>query len=227
MASAQAVFGTAELFDTIMLGLDAQQLFSNMRVDRTWREYITRSKKLQTQMFLRPGLLTTDAANVEINPMLATMVKCIAFKDQTIESAYKVLPYSIWAQPECSLRKTLLVQQPVEKKTYVVTKNYSENFGVTLGMIEEAMREALLEGCEKLKDCRLQDVAVYSTKIYGDGVWRGDTKIETNEEKLFWARRAQWSWGPGYQGILPKGKLPEAEAEAIARDDAEADREWL
>ncbi|KAK5685631.1 hypothetical protein LTR17_027055 [Elasticomyces elasticus] len=209
MASSQTLFGIPELFDMVMIDIFPQQLFMIRRVCRTWREYITRSTKLQTHMFLRLGLPNTDAADVEINPMLATMIRCIAFKDQNPDVAHKVIPYSIWARPECSLRKTLLVQQPVEvsrlsimirmitqdrysrQQSFVRTKGYDNNFNVTLETVAADMVE-LLE-----VDCLFENVTVYSTKVYKDGVWRGDTKMATDHEK----RHRDW--------ILRRGKLPD------------------
>ncbi|KAK4888071.1 hypothetical protein LTR27_012984 [Elasticomyces elasticus] len=217
MSSAQAVFGIPELFDIITLELEPKQLFVNLRVCRTWREYITRSTKLQTHMFLRSGPAATEAKDVKLNPWLGDLLKSISYAGLATHEYYKILSHSIWAKPDCSLRKTLLLQRGVKSSRlamwiricseakrdaiYTGTRGYGENSSsVTLENVAEAMMEVLGE-CEGIRDGRLCNVSVYSTRIYGDGIWRGDVKIRSDEEKL----RGRWC---GYEGILPKGGLP-------------------
>jgi hypothetical protein len=50
-----AVFGTAELFEQILLQVDMKTLLLSQRVNTQWRDTITDSPALQKKLFFKPG----------------------------------------------------------------------------------------------------------------------------------------------------------------------------
>ncbi|KAK3640981.1 hypothetical protein LTR56_011631 [Elasticomyces elasticus] len=229
MASAHTVFGIPELFDMIHLELNPRQLFINLRVSRSWHTLITRSTALQTHMFLRSGLAASEATQVELNPWLDEVVKCInykremirctRYKDQKLSTTHTAaMPYSILARPECSLRKTLLLQNPMKngrlglimqlcRKNMPSAKRrrsrfYDEGPELTLGIVA-GMIEDSLERFERSEGWVCESFAAYSVQDDDDGKREWFDKICTSHRTI-WAQK-----NPGrYEGGLPGGVLP-------------------
>lgn len=93
----QTPFDVPELFDAIMTDLDSTQLFVNLRVCRSWRLYLMRSKLLRGKMFLPAVPITFDPSRISLNPWL----------DRVIHSDTHELSAG-WRRPDASWRKTLL-----------------------------------------------------------------------------------------------------------------------
>ncbi|KAK5683523.1 hypothetical protein LTS10_005056 [Elasticomyces elasticus] len=195
--TAQAVFDIAELFDMIMLQVSPQQLFVNIRVCKGWRNYITSSKPLQIHMFLLSGPASTNVLRAELNPWRGRLIGAYGPKAKaqraSMNPLFKKHPRlkAGWVSPDSSLRKTLLVRPAVKDAELKVMGSWGmhalpEGFGCTLGNVENFIQGHICVEDDDFEDDDwaggIVQFSVYSTRVYTDGMWRGDDKIAREGE---------------------------------------------
>ncbi|KAK5729672.1 hypothetical protein LTR17_011749 [Elasticomyces elasticus] len=199
----QDVFDIAELFDMIMLQVSPQQLFVNIRVCKGWRNYITSSKPLQIHMFLLSGPATTNVLDVELNPWRGRLIGAYGPKGDAQRAdtnpLFRKHPRlkAGWVSPVSSLRKTLLVRPAVKDATLKAMGTWgmhalAEGFGCTLGDVEKFLQGQIKALEDDGVDRNVESTAwiggivqfsVYSTRVYVDGIWRGDDKLVREGEQ--------------------------------------------
>ncbi|KAK3640980.1 hypothetical protein LTR56_011630 [Elasticomyces elasticus] len=201
-SAAHRVFRIPELFDLIVFRLSSKQLFLVRRVDRMWRDYLSRSKALKIEMFLLSGPATTDPAKVELN-LFVDPNKYYTLHDTRRAS---FLPNPAWKDSESSLSRTLLVR-PVMKDARLSiilrVKDLKDTYSQTPPRMLTVQIEpdSTLEDVQKAIDSAIVDktleqvsnFSVYSTRVYADGVWRGDDRVigkvvqsESAQERCYW-----------------------------------------
>ncbi|KAK4952605.1 hypothetical protein LTR10_009411 [Elasticomyces elasticus] len=178
------VFRIPELFDLILFRLGSKQHFLRRRVNRMWRDYISTSTILKREIFLLSGPATSHLAKVKLNPWLGS--REYFYLDNVRRSS--LLPDTSWRNPESLLSKTLLVR-PVRKDARLSILLRIEDF-MNYHAPQRLLRvqiepESTLEDVEKAIEAAAMDktreqvtsFSVFSTRVYADGVWRGDDLI--------------------------------------------------
>ncbi|KAK5685632.1 hypothetical protein LTR17_027056 [Elasticomyces elasticus] len=197
--AAHKVFRIPELFDLILFGLSSKQLFLVRRVNRMWRDYLLSSTTLKTEMYLLSGPATTGATKVELNPFL-----WYSYGERIQPLSH--IPCLNWTQCESSLSKTLLIRpamkdarlsillrfhnwmKPSVQRTLMVQIESNSN----LGEVAKAINSADVDKTHE----HVLSFSVYLTRVYADGVWRGDDEI-TRTKARPWSpkeRRYRKEW---------------------------------
>ncbi|KAK5683522.1 hypothetical protein LTS10_005055 [Elasticomyces elasticus] len=176
--AAHRVFRIPELFDSIMLRLEPTQLFVNIRVNRMWREYFSRSTALKIEMFLLSGPTTTDLAKVKVNPFMDPKDK---YADNPRRSSFKLSP--TWTQAETSISKTLIVRTAMKNARLSIflriqnlKRPLTHPCSITVHLQSASTLKDVANAIESAVDDTQQQVlvfSVFSTRVYADGVWRG------------------------------------------------------
>ncbi|KAK3645587.1 hypothetical protein LTR56_009027 [Elasticomyces elasticus] len=202
--AAHRVFRIPELFDLILFRLGSKQHFLRRRVNRMWRDYISTSTILKREMFLLSGPATSHLATVKLNPWLGS--REYFYLDNVRRSS--LLPDTSWRNPESLLSKTLLVR-PVRKDARLSILLRIEDF-MNYHAPQRLLRmqiepESTLEDVEKAIEAAAMDktreqvisFSVFSTRVYADGVWRGDDLIAhevVQHESSVQERRYRVEW---------------------------------
>ncbi|KAK4888072.1 hypothetical protein LTR27_012985 [Elasticomyces elasticus] len=184
--AAHKVFRIPELFDLILFRLSPKQLFLVRRVDRMWRDYLSRSTTLKTEMFLLSGPATTDPAEIKLNPFLYYNY------GERIQPLSHI-PSLTWMQCESSLSKTLLIRpaikdarlsillrfenwmKPSVQRTVMMQIDSNSN----LGDVAKAIKSADMDQTRE----RVLSFSVYLIRVYADGAWRGDDEITRSKAR--------------------------------------------
>ncbi|KAK3640978.1 hypothetical protein LTR56_011628 [Elasticomyces elasticus] len=201
VSAAQRVFGIAELFDAVMLlELDPQQLFVNIHVCRSWRAYITRSKVLQTRMFLLPGPAVHNPFLVKINPWVTKILKASDYRTLSPAShkprktSYRMLMprRPAWTGSGSSMRRTLLVRSRVQDaclsimmrvedeytgRSRLVSLNFADDYNPPLEVVARMMGDKIAEDEYGRIGLSVTELAVHWTTLYDDGVRKVVAKI--------------------------------------------------
>ncbi|KAK5729673.1 hypothetical protein LTR17_011750 [Elasticomyces elasticus] len=167
--AAHKVFRIPELL--IMLRLEPTQLFVNIRVNRMWHKYFSRSTALKVEMFLLSGPATTDLTKVKVNPFMDPKDQ---YTDYPQRSSFKLSP--TWTQAETSISKTLIVRTAMKDarlSIFLRFKNLKRPLAHrvrlhTLKDVANAIESAVDDAQQQVLD-----FSVFSTRVYADEVWRG------------------------------------------------------
>ncbi|KAK5685634.1 hypothetical protein LTR17_027058 [Elasticomyces elasticus] len=205
-SAAHRFFAIAELFDAVMLlQRKPRQLFINLGVCRAWRNYISRSSVLRTHMLRLPGPAVHDPLRVKINPWVTKIIKSIDCRTSKSSSQKR---RKLWAGFGSSLRRTLLAQSRVQDArlsiwmrirdedsgdTRLVTVKFADNYNPPLEVVASMMRERAVQ--EHGVGLWATEISIYWTKLYHDGVWRGDTNIASGlicQDRIREQREEMW-----------------------------------
>lgn len=176
-ATAAKVFAVPELLEAILLNLDPVNLMRCYEINRTFRDAIESSSKLQIRLFLKPD----PNGDYRSFPFESKHISCGCMTSQCFQISFSALTGSPTTLPRIGSRwERMLIQQPPatyahysavcrpskgsshEHTTQGQESHIIKGVGLTIGDLYDAAKPML----EQFRDC---EMATYGD---GKGMWR-------------------------------------------------------